>query len=150
MCILNLTLFQFIKTLTHITENYPEFMNKFAVISFYPDILFKVRFHHPRVITGFTRRHDHIQNIWLLQGYTSPLLQSLLYLCDKLYDVLMFNVFVPLLKLNMLEIRKDDVSESYVREVAPRPILVWTVNEPVEKAFFRNLGCMVMTDVLDN
>ena len=84
----------------------------------------------------------------LRYGYTSPLLQSLLYACDKIYDFVMFYVFVPIWDINMLEIRKEDVSEDYVRSVAPRPLLVWTVNEPVEKAFFKSLGCAVMTDVI--
>ena len=59
-------------------------------------------------------------------------------------------MFVPWMKINMLEIRKDDVSESYVRDVAPRPVLTWTVNDPVEKSFFKRIGCSVMTDVVSD
>lgn len=54
------------------------------------------------------------------------------------------------MKINMLEIRKDDVSESYVRNVAPRPVLTWTVNDPVEKKFFKRIGCTIMTDVISD
>lgn len=135
-------------TVTLIKEKYPSFLYNFAIISFFPDILATMRYDHPNVITGFTRRHDHFQISALRYGYTSPLLQSLLYACDKIYDFVMFYVFVPIWDINMLEIRKEDVSEDYVRSVAPRPLLVWTVNEPVEKAFFKSLGCAVMTDVI--
>ena len=146
----NLPIFQFSKTLTHILDKYPRFSNKFAVISFFPDVLYQVRKDHPTVITGFTRRHDHIQNEARKAGYHSPTLHSLLFLCDKLYDFLMFYMFVPWMKINMLEIRKDDVSESYVRDVAPLPILTWTVNDPVEKSFFKRIGCAVMTDIVSD
>ena len=62
----------------------------------------------------------------------------------------MFYIFVPLWDINMLEIRKDDVSEAYVKDVKPLPLLVWTVNDPVEKVYFKHLGCAVMTDVIDD
>ena len=143
-------LFQISNTLTHIEEKYPQFKNKFAVISFFPDVLLKVRRDHPTVFTGFTRRHDHIQDEALKAGYRSPSLHPLLFLSDKIYDFFMFYMFVPWMKINMLEIRKDDVSESYVRDVAPRPVLTWTVNDPVEKRFFKRIGCSVMTDVVSD
>ncbi|KAL5259036.1 hypothetical protein ACHWQZ_G009490 [Mnemiopsis leidyi] len=137
-------------TLTQIKEKYPQFQNKFAVISFFPDVLHRVRKDHPTVFTGFTRRHDHIQNEALKAGYHSPSLHQFFFVSDKIFDFLMFYIFVPWMKINMLEIRKDDVSESYVRDVAPRPVLTWTVNDPVEKKFFKRIGCSVMTDIVSD
>lgn len=141
---------KFTKTLTRILKKYPQFSNYFAVISFFPDILYQVRQTHPTVITGFTRSHDDIQDKVTKAGFKSPALQPLLLLADRVFDFVMFYYFVPWMKINMLEIRKNDVSEQYVQSVAPLPVLTWTVNDPAEKKFFKRIGCSVMTDVVSD
>ena len=84
------------------------------------------------------------------EGYTSPFVQTVLFSADKLFDLVTFSYLVPWLKINMLEIRKSDVSQQYVESAAPRPVLTWTVNDPTEKAYFKRIGCAVMSDVISD
>jgi len=97
-----------------ILEKFPTMNNKFAIITFFPNVLWEIRIEHPSVITGFTRRHNHIADNAGQAGYSGVWQQRALFCLDRLYDFIMFYIAVPLLRVNMLELNKKDVCARYL------------------------------------
>jgi len=138
-------------TLEHLFEKY-DIYNSAIVCSFFPTVVYWVKRHQPRILTGLTWRRWFFSYSDL--DATVPRFNGSRLLFAKLVDVAylwsLLSWLPSFLGVDMMLTERRDISSTFVKqqELSGRRVCAWTVNDLHEMKWMRNvLDIPILTDV---
>lgn len=139
-----------VSILTDLYEKYPKLLDMGMVCSFIPTVVYKLRRRNPEILTALTTSPRFFQtelkksmfNVGGIPQYLGYIMDSIMVWCE-------FNWLWYLCGNSAVLLNKDLISQSVLDYWKARGIRVvpWTVNEPMQKAFFLNFHQLaIITD----
>lgn len=138
-------------TLEHLFEKY-EIYESGIVCSFFPTVLYSLKRHEPRILTGLTWRRWFFSYADL--EATKPRFSGARLLLatgmDVLYHLSVQSWLPSFLAVDMMLTERREISSTFVKqqETAGRRVCAWTVNDLREMQWMRNvLNIPILTDI---
>ncbi|KAJ8037452.1 Glycerophosphodiester phosphodiesterase 1 [Holothuria leucospilota] len=139
-----------VSILTDLYEKYPKLLDMGMVCSFIPTVVYKLRRRNPEILTALTTSPRFFQtelkksmfNVGGIPQYLGYIMDSIMVWCE-------INWLWYLCGNSAVLLNKDLISQSVLDYWKARGIRVvpWTVNEPMQKAFFLNFHQLaIITD----
>eukprot|EP00795_Rhopilema_esculentum_P008971 gene8971-16612_t len=129
-------------------------LDKFMIVtSFYPQVLYSVKWKCPSFLTGLIWRYDYCNLKINGEPRFSGIQHYLMHVVDILGEFLVHSWLPDFLGLDAVSMNKDHLSRRYINKWRAKNVelMAWTVNNPLEKDFFlKNLKIPIITDSLLN
>ncbi|XP_019615667.1 PREDICTED: glycerophosphodiester phosphodiesterase 1-like [Branchiostoma belcheri] len=141
------------ETLHTLFQKYPGLYQSAVVVSFLPEVIYKIRSEDPAIVTALTWRPRVISYV-SVDGeprYTQTWKHVMHSVLDVVFEYVLHYWLWYIEGVSAVNINNHCISREYVKFWADRGcrMLVWTVNDQDEKDFFSNtLGVIYMTDDL--
>ncbi|KAI6181611.1 Glycerophosphodiester phosphodiesterase 1 [Aphelenchoides besseyi] len=138
-------------TLEHLFEKY-DIYERGIVCSFFPTVVYWLKRHQPKILTGLTWRRwffsyaDLDATVPRFKGARLLLATAI----DVLYHLSVQSWLPSFLAVDMILTERRDISSTFVKqqEAAKRRVCAWTVNDLRELQWMRNvLNIPVLTDI---
>lgn len=139
-------------------RDYPALRTRAMVTSFFPQLLYRLRSQDPDIVVSISTR-PHFLGFSTYEGSDhdmrprfSGLQQVAARVTDLVYSWMLPEVVWFVVGLSAVLVHRAVVTRQFVASWKAKGVRVmaWTVNNPLEKAYFRHvLGVQVLTDTLE-